>query len=53
MLSKKEIKRLTELEKMAMDNFLENADYYPEDWLNESDKEEYTILRDRFEVERK
>lgn len=36
--------RLEELEKEAIDNYMENSDFSTIDWINEENKEEYKKL---------
>jgi hypothetical protein len=47
MLTKKEGKRLKELEQIARDNYLSYAEYYAEDYLSEEEAEEYVRLQDK------
>lgn len=46
-LNKKELERIKELEEKAMDNFLEKADYYAGDWLDEKEAIELAELEER------
>jgi len=46
-LSKKEMKRMAELEGKALDSYMENSDYFPPDWLNEEEGKEWQRLFDR------
>ena len=47
-LTKKELSRLTELETKARDVFIENSDYYVEDWLDNEEALEWKNLFDKF-----
>jgi len=46
-LTSKEAKRLKEIEKKALQNFIENADFYTADWVDDEDIEEYFILTEK------
>lgn len=47
MLTKKERKRLTEIQEKAKQNYLDNATFYIEDWIDDDDIEEYQKLIDK------
>lgn len=46
-LTKKERKRLYELEDEAVNNFLEHSDFNADDWLDDEDQKEFRSLFDR------
>ena len=46
-LTSKELLRLEEIEKRAVDNFLQDADFYIGDYVDEADIEEWAILTEK------
>jgi len=47
MLTKKEAKRLQEIETKALTNYLNCADVYLADWVDDEDVEEYAQLTEK------
>ena len=46
-LTPKELLRLEEIEKIAIDNFLQDADFYIGDYVEEQDLAEWLILTEK------
>ena len=47
-MTKKEVDRLSELEEKALEKYLENSDFQPQDWLDKKEGEEWATLFEKF-----